>query len=87
MMRCARQVPHDYLWLHQYLDHRYASMVVLTLEEIESLCFALPELASTDPAWWTGGSATAPHTEVWRIAGRLASPNLLARNVAFERLS
>jgi hypothetical protein len=84
----GRRVPREYLPLYQYLEHRYASLVVLTFEQIESLLgFALPAAAATNRAWWTGDIVTDPQTETWRGTGRLATPNLLARNVAFERLA
>ena len=86
--RSPRMVPTEYLPLHQYLKHRYASLVVLTFEQIESLLgFALPEAAITDLGWWTDERATDVHTETWRSAGRHATPNLLAGNVRFERQS
>lgn len=76
----------EYLPLSHYLERRYASLVVLTFEQIESLLgFALPRAAFTDPTWWTGERTTDPHTEAWRVIGRFATPNLLAANVAFER--
>lgn len=84
--RARRRILTEYLPLYQYLEHRYASLVVLTFEQIESLLgFALPEDALRDVAWWTGESAARPHTETWRVTGRIAAPNLLAGNVAFER--
>jgi hypothetical protein len=82
-----RRVPREFLPLYEYLEHRYASLVVLTFEQIESLIgFALPEAAVTDVSWWTGESAADPQTGAWRVTGRLATPNLLAGNVAFERV-
>jgi hypothetical protein len=50
------------------------------------LGFALPESAITDRAWWTGESAADPQIGAWRSTGRQATPNLLAGNVAFERV-
>jgi hypothetical protein len=82
------RVRDGYLPLYAYLEHRYASLVVLTFDEMEALLgFALPEAARVEPDWWTdtaghgagGGSA-------WTAARRTATPNLRARNVAFERL-
>ena len=82
----SRRVPKEYLPLAQYLEHRYAALVVLTFDQIESLLgFTLPRAAITDRAWWSGDTAADPQTETWRATGRLATPNLLARNVAFER--
>jgi hypothetical protein len=86
--RSRLRVPKEYLPLYHYLEHRYASLVVLSFEQIESLLgFTLPQAAITDRAWWTRDSAIDPQTETWRVTGRLATPNLLARNVAFERLA
>ena len=77
-------VPQEYASLHKYLDDRHASLVFLTLEQIESLLgFALPDVARTEEAWWTGAGR---QTAAWVNARRIATPNLLARNVAFERL-
>lgn len=82
------RVPREYLPLYQYLEHRYASLVVLTFEQIESLLgYALPEAAFTDVAWWTSESAADPQSGAWRSTGRQATPNLLAGNVAFERVA
>ena len=81
-------VPAEYLSLYTYLEHRYASIVVLTFEQMESLLgFALPAIARTDRNWWTGtAELTDRHTETWTVARRTATPNLPAGNVAFERL-
>jgi len=74
----------EYAALHKYLENRYASLVVLSFEQIESLLgFSLPDGARTDRTWWTHDDG---HTEAWAKARRSAVPNLLARNVAFERL-
>lgn len=80
-------VPAEYLSLYTYLEHRYASIVVLTFEQMESLLgFALPPIARTDRNWWTGTAGlTGRHTETWTVARRTATPNLPAGNVAFER--
>jgi hypothetical protein len=82
------RVPAEYMSLHTYLDRRYASTVVLTFEQVEALLgFALPGPARTQPDWWTGAAVqTGRHSEAWTVAGRTATPNLLARTVAFERL-
>jgi hypothetical protein len=85
--RSASRVPREYLTLSTYLEHRYATTVVLTFEQMEALLgFALPASACTEPGWWT--TATAPaqrHSAAWTEAGRIATPNLLARTVTFER--
>jgi hypothetical protein len=77
-----------YLPLYTYLEHRYASVVFLTFEQIEALLgFALPEAARLEPKWWTGVVAQgAPEGDAWTAARRTAKPNLLARNVRFERM-
>ena len=73
-----------YLPLYTYLEHRYASNVVLTFEQMESLLgFALPDVARQDPAWWTGVPKNAAR-EAWTAAKRRATPNLPARYVRFE---
>jgi len=77
-----------YSSLHTYLKNRYASVVVLTLEQIEDLLgFELPVLARTQGEWWTitDSAETPPRSDAWRLAGRTANPNLLARTVTFER--
>lgn len=75
--------------LHVYLANRYATMAVLTFSEIEDLLgFALPAAARTDGAWWTAADPGTPggaYAQAWTSAGRTAVPNLLARNVRFER--
>ncbi len=80
-----------YRFLHKYLEGRYADTVVLTFRQIEDLLgFGLPDLARTDPAWWTiaaGTGADPRFSDAWTLAGRTARPNLLARNVVFERVS
>jgi len=77
-----------YLSLFTYLEHRYANVVVLTFSQIEDLLgYPLPDLARSDPEWWTrvGTKAEPPLSEAWTMAGRTASPNLLAHTVMFER--
>ena len=87
--RPTHRVPAEYRSLHTYLDRRYASMVVLTFEQVEALLgFALPAPASTDRDWWTGAVVPANrYAEAWTGAGRTAVPNLPARTVTFERVS
>ena len=82
------RVPAEYLSLYTYLERRYASMVVLTFEQMESLMGrALPEAARTRLEWWTVEAMPADrHSNTWTAAHRTATPNLLARTVAFERL-
>ena len=53
--RRAPRVPAEYPSLYTYLEHRLASIVVLTFEQMEALLgFALPAPASTERDWWTG---------------------------------
>ena len=84
----TRRVPAEYQSLHTYLDHRYASSVVLTFDQIELLLgFALPAPARTERDWWASIAASASsYSEAWTGAGRTATPNLSARTVTFERL-
>jgi hypothetical protein len=85
--RTAPRVPAEYLSLYTYLEHRYASIVVLTFEQMEALLgFGLPASACTEPDWWMG-AAVPPHwySAAWTEAGRTATPNLVARTVTFER--
>jgi hypothetical protein len=87
--RATSRVPAEYLSLYTYLERRYASIVVLTFEQMEALLgFALPASACTEPEWWTGGRVlTNRYSEAWMEAGRTAMPNLSARTVTFERMS
>jgi hypothetical protein len=83
------QVRDGYLPLYTYLEHRYASSVVLTFEQMEALLgFALPQDARLEPDWWTTAVAVhgAADGNAWTVANRTATPNLPARNVRFERL-
>lgn len=79
-------VPGEYRGLYTYLEHRYASVVVLTFDQIEALLgFALPTLARTEREWWTDIQDTQSHSAAWTGAGRTAAPNLGARTITFER--
>jgi len=85
--RTAPRVPREYLSLYTYLERRYASIVVLTFEQMEALLgFALPATACSEPDWWTQ-AAMPPrqHSAAWTEAGRTATPNLVAKIVTFER--
>jgi hypothetical protein len=80
-----------YLLLYKYLHERYADTVVLTFGQIESLLgFALPDQARLNQQWWTNTEVTAAginYSDSWILARRVATPNLLAQTVAFERAS
>lgn len=82
------RVPAEYLLLYNYLEHRYASTVVLTFEQMESLMgLTLPARARTERDWWTAAASRADtHSDAWTVARRTATPNLSARTVSFERL-
>jgi hypothetical protein len=86
MEQCTLRVAREYRPLHTYLEHRYASVVVLTFEQIESLLgFALPTPARTEREWWTEIVETHRHCSAWTEAGRTAAPNLASGIVRFER--
>ena len=87
MERSMSLVPAEYLSLYSYLERRYASIVVLTFEQMEALLgFALPASACTEPDWWTSDPVLANrYSEAWTGAGRTAVPNFSARTVTFER--
>jgi hypothetical protein len=86
LVRPAPHVPAEYLSLYTYLERRYASMVVLTFQQMESLLgFALPASACTETDWWTATAVPAQHSAAWTEAGRTATPNLPAGTVTFER--
>jgi hypothetical protein len=82
------RVRDGYLPLYTYLEHRYASSVVLTFEQMEALLgFALPAAAREEPGWWTSDAGHGVRdSEAWTAAKRTATPNLLARHVRFERV-
>jgi hypothetical protein len=79
----------EYQSLYTYLENRYAQTVVLTFGQIEDLLgFPLPVRARTDREWWTTGATITTgdrYSDGWILAGRSATPNLLAQNVVFER--
>jgi hypothetical protein len=83
------KVPDKCAGLHGYLSNRYADMVVLTFVQLEDLLgFPLPDSARTQKEWWTNPDIDAGKSScssAWILAGRTASPNLLARTVTFER--
>lgn len=80
--------PAEYRPLHVYLRDRFADTVVLTFAQMEDLLgFPLPAIARLEPDWWDN-DAEHPSTQArtWTQARRMATPHLVARNVAFERL-
>ena len=80
----------NYEPLYKYLENRYATVVVLTLAEIEDILgFALPAAARTDHAWWTVSDPgrAAAYADAWKSASRTAMPNLVAGAVVFERVA
>ena len=84
----VRRMDGKYLLLNEYLENRFANTVILTFQQIEDLVGSpLPDVARTDKAWWTADAADAGsrHSQAWTLAGMTAKPNLLARNVLFER--
>jgi hypothetical protein len=82
-------VPAEYRSLHKYLNNRFADTVVLTFEQIEALLgFALPDFARRRVDWWAGaaeGGVLSNQASAWTHACRVATPNLLAQSVMFER--
>jgi hypothetical protein len=78
-----------YALLYDYLQNRYADTVVLTFGQIESLIgFSLPDQARLNRQWWTDAAPPASgahYADSWTLARRVATPNLLAQTVAFER--
>jgi hypothetical protein len=86
MEQSTPYVPREYLALYTYLERRYASVVVLTFEQIEALLgFALPTPARTEREWWTDIVDMRRHCAAWTGAGRTAAPNLAAGIITFER--
>ena len=86
MERSTPHVPREYRALYTYLEHRYASVVVLTFEQIEALLgLALPTPARTECGWWTDVVDTQRHCAAWTEAGRTATPNIAAGIITFER--
>ena len=79
----------QYLLLHKYLQNRYADTVVLTFGQIESLLgFSLPDQARFNDQWWSNAATSTNgthYTDSWTLARRVATPNLPAQTVAFER--
>ena len=82
-------MPGNYQPLYHYLDNRYANRVVLTFAQIEDLLgFPLPNSARVDRAWWENkdpNDTPPPHSRAWALAW-IATPNLQAQTVVFERV-
>jgi hypothetical protein len=86
MEQSTPHVAGEYRALYTYLEQRYASIVVLTFEQIDSLLgFPLPGPARSEREWWTDTVGSQPHSAAWTAAGRTAVPNLAARTITFER--
>jgi hypothetical protein len=89
--RPGRAMSGTYLLLYKYLEQRYAQTVVLSFSEIEDLLgFALPDSARRQREWWANTDPTSEplgYCDSWILASRTATPNLLAGNVVFERIS
>jgi hypothetical protein len=85
--RTSPAVPREYVSLYTYLEHRYATILVLTFEQVEALLgFALPMPAYTDSDWWRANSVPRQGcSAAWIAAGRTATPNILAKTVTFVR--
>lgn len=87
--RPRRAVPREYRSLHDYLDGRFATTVVLTFGQIEDLLgFALPDPARHQLEWWSNVERPGPapaQSRSWTEASRLATANLQAQIVVFER--
>ena len=85
----ATKVSSKYLPLHKYLVNRYADSVFLTFAQLEDLIGdPLPDSARAQQEWWTSTDRDADKpacADAWILAGMTAKPNLLARNVTFER--
>jgi hypothetical protein len=79
----------EYRLLHKYLRDRFANRVVLTFAQIEDvLGFALPDPARVQLEWWAGSETNPPRSaqsDSWTLASRIATVNLSARTVLFER--
>jgi hypothetical protein len=84
-------VPVEYRLFHKYLSERFADTVVLRFDEIEDLLgFMLPTAAQVQPEWWSAGEPggePSAQARAWVVANRVATPNLMARTVSFERVS
>lgn len=79
----------DYRALHKYLSGRFADTVTLTFVQIEDLLGRpLPSQAYAEPEWWispAAGGTPSPQSSSWSLAKRVATANLAARTVMFDR--
>ena len=82
-------VPAEYRPLHKYLAARYVDCCVLTFAQIEDLLgHALPTQAYVEPIWWANADESgghSPQATSWVLAHRVATANLRARAVRFDR--
>lgn len=84
--RSTAPVAPEYSALYGYLERRYASVVVLTFDQMEALLgFALPTPAHTEAEWWTTRAPARGYSAAWISAGRTAAPNIGAKTVSFVR--
>ena len=86
----ASKVPAEYRGLHQYLSGRYADTVVLSFLEIEGLNGGPLPAGAYLKDWWLAAAADGSpsgQSHAWTEANRTARPNVIARNVVFERHS
>ena len=85
----ASGVPTEYRPLYKYLETRYADAVILTFAQVEDLLGAvLPAAALVDSSWWAGPDASgtpSPQACAWIRAHRIATVNVAARKVTFDR--
>ena len=84
----------DAAWAGRYLSlYTYSNVATPRTSSSRSnrwsplLGFALPAPASSERDWWTSPTDDLDqHSDAWTVACRIATPNLLARTVAFERV-
>ncbi len=85
-MEQTPHIPREHRALYAYLEHRYASVVVLTFAQIEpSWDSPCPTPARTECEWWATTIETQRHSAAWTEAGRTAAPTLAAGIVTCER--
>ena len=85
----SSDAPPEYRPLTKYLDTRFADAVCLTFSQIADVIgMPLPKSAYDDRAWWDGPAETGdstPQARAWIRASRVATVNLSARTVIFDR--